>query len=159
VHVWSCHFYCLSTAHLWHCTCILVETIHPLKHKQHLKLFIQYIDQRAKNRSEYWTAYILVSWMYSWLWVKLKLCQYKFIMVSKRAQNQVKETPMQPYQTIVSIEWQPCFVHRCSKLPLSMPKKYCNYLSRDSRLEFALSFAKRVPLELSSQSKGDLAVQ
>ena len=60
--------------------------------------------------------------MYSWLWVKLKWCQYKFIMVSKRAHNRVKETPMQPYQTIVSIEWQPCFVHRCSKLPWSMPK-------------------------------------
>jgi len=26
--------------------------------------------------------------------------------------------------------------------------KKCNYLRRDSRLEFALSFAKRVPLEL-----------
>ena len=60
--------------------------------------------------------------MYSWLWVKLKICEYKFIMVSKRAHNKVKETPMQPYQTIVSIEWQPCFVHRCSKLPWSMPK-------------------------------------
>ena len=38
-------------------------------------------------------------------------------------------------------------------------KKYCDYLSKDSRLEFALSFAKRVPLELSCQPKGDLAVQ
>ena len=36
--------------------------------------------------------------MYSPPWVKLKLCQYKFIMVSKAAQNQVKETPMQPYK-------------------------------------------------------------
>ena len=35
----------------------------------------------------------------------------------------------------------------------------CNYLRRDSRLEFALSFAKRVPLELWCQPKGDLAVQ
>jgi len=26
--------------------------------------------------------------------------------------------------------------------------KKCNYLRRESRLEFALSFAKRVPLEL-----------
>ena len=32
--------------------CILVETIHPLKHKHHLKLFIQYMDQIAKHRSE-----------------------------------------------------------------------------------------------------------
>ena len=46
--------------------------------------------------------------MYSWLWVKLKLCQYKFIMVTERAQNHVKETLKQPYQTIVSIEWLPC---------------------------------------------------
>jgi hypothetical protein len=27
-------------------------------------------------------------------------------------------------------------------------KQKCNYLRRESRLEFALSFAKRVPLEL-----------
>ena len=39
-----------------------------------------------------------------------------------------------------------------------MPKK-CNYLRRESRLEFALSFAKRVPLELWCQPKGDLAIQ
>ena len=38
-------------------------------------------------------------------------------------------------------------------------QKKCNYLRRDSRLEFALSFAKRVPLELWCQPKGDLAVQ
>ena len=49
-------------------------------------------------------------------------------------------------------------VHRCSKLPWSMPKK-CNYLRRESRLEFALSFAKRVPLELWCQPKGNLAIQ
>ena len=46
--------------------------------------------------------------MYSWLWAKLKLCQYKFIMVTRRAQDQVKETLKQPYQTTVSIEWLPC---------------------------------------------------
>ena len=34
-----------------------------------------------------------------------------------------------------------------------------NYLRRESRLEFALSFAKRVPLELWCQPKGYLAVQ
>ena len=44
-----------DTAHLWQCACILVETIHPLKHKQPLKLFIQFIDQRIKNKSEYWS--------------------------------------------------------------------------------------------------------
>ena len=49
-------------------------------------------------------------------------------------------------------------VHWCSKLPWSMQKK-CNYLKRESRLEFALSFAKRVPLELWCQPKGGLAVQ
>ena len=76
------------------------------------------------------TAYILESYMYLWLWVKLKLCHYKFIMVSKRAHNQVKETPVQPYQTIVSIEWQPCFVHLCSKLPWSMPKKILQLLEQ-----------------------------
>ena len=38
-------------------------------------------------------------------------------------------------------------------------KKYCDYLSRDSKLEFALPFAIRVPLELSCQPKRDLAVQ
>ena len=48
-------------------------------------------------------------------------------------------------------------VHWCSKLPWSMPKK-CNYWRRESRLEFALSFAKRVP-ELRCQPKGDLAIQ
>ena len=37
--------------------------------------------------------------------------------------------------------------------------KKCNYLRRESRLEFALSFAKRVPLELWCQPKGDLAIQ
>ena len=46
--------------------------------------------------------------MYSWLWAKLKLCQYKFFMVTRRAQDQVKETLKQPYQTTVSIEWLPC---------------------------------------------------
>ena len=47
--------------------------------------------------------------MYSWLWARLNLCQYKFIMVTRRAQDQVKETTLkQPYQTTVSIEWLPC---------------------------------------------------
>ena len=95
--------------------------------------------------------------MYSWLWAKLKLCQYKFIMVTRRAQDQVKETLKQPDQTTVSIEWLPCF-----SLTQQVTMKYAkknNYLRRDSRLEFALSFAKRVPLELWCQPKGDLAVQ
>ena len=38
-------------------------------------------------------------------------------------------------------------------------EKYCNYLGRDSNLEFALPFAIGVPLELSCQPKGDLALQ
>jgi len=84
--------------------------------------------------------------MYSWLWAKLKLCQYKFIMVTGRAQDQVKETLKQPYQTTVSIEWLPCF-SLMQQVTMKYAKK-CNYLRRDSRLEFALSFAKRVPLEL-----------
>ena len=54
------------------------------------------------------TADILLPKLYSWLWAKLKLCQYKFIMVTRRAQDQVKETLKQPYQTTVSIEWLPC---------------------------------------------------
>ena len=49
-------------------------------------------------------------------------------------------------------------VHWRSKLPWSMPKK-CNYLRRESRLEFELSFTKRVPMELWCQPKGDLAIQ
>ena len=31
---------------------------------------------------------------------KLKLCQYKFIMVTRRSQDQVKETLKQPYQQL-----------------------------------------------------------
>jgi hypothetical protein len=78
---------------------------------------------------------------------KLKLCQYKFTVVTKRAQNQLKETLMQPYQTIVSIEWLPCLCIGAASYH-EVCKKDCNYLSRDNRLEFALSFTKRVPLEL-----------
>ena len=72
-------------------------------------------------------------------------------MVIRRAQDHVKET----YQTTVSIEWLPCF-----SLMQQVTMKYakqCNYMRRESRLEFALSFAKGVPLELC-QPKGDLAV-
>ena len=43
--------------------------------------------------------------MHSWLWVKCKLCQYEFIMGTRRPS---KETLTQPYQTIVSIERLPC---------------------------------------------------
>ena len=42
-----------DTAHLRQCACFPVETIHPLKHKQPLKLFIQFRDQRTENKSEY----------------------------------------------------------------------------------------------------------
>ena len=79
-------------------------------------------------------------------------------MVTRRARNQVKETLKQPYQTIVSIEWLPCLCIDAASYH-EVCKKYCNYLSRDSKLEFALPFAIRVPLELSCQPKGDLAVQ
>ena len=48
-------------------------------------------------------------------------------------------------------------VRWCRELPWSMQK--ANYLRRESRLEFALSYAKRVPLELWCQPKGYLAVQ
>ena len=95
--------------------------------------------------------------MYSWLWAKLKLCQYKFIMVTRRAQDQVKEPLKQPYQTTASIEWLPCF-SLMQQVTMKHAKK-SNYLRRESRLEFALSCTKRVPLELWCQPKGDLAIQ
>ena len=95
--------------------------------------------------------------MYSRMWAQLKLCQYNFIMVTRRAQDQVKETLKQPYQTTVSIEWLPCF-SLMQQVTMKYAKK-CNYLRRESRLEFALSFTKRVPLELWCQPKGDLAIQ
>ena len=71
--------------------------------------------------------------MYSWLWAKLKLCQYKFIMITRRAQDQVKETLKQPYQTTVSIEWLPC-LSLMQQVTMKYAKK-CNYLRRNSRLE------------------------
>ena len=71
--------------------------------------------------------------MYSCLWARLKLCQYKFIMVTRRAQDQVKETLKQPYQTTVSIEWLPCF-SLMQQVTMKYAKK-CNYLRRNSRLE------------------------
>jgi hypothetical protein len=77
-------------------------------------------------------------------------------MVTRRAQDQVKETPRQPYQTTVSIEWLPCF-SLMQQVTMKYAKK-CNYLRRKSKLEFAFSFAKRVPLELRCQPNGDLAV-
>ena len=68
-------------------------------------------------------------------------------MVTRRAQDQVKETLKQPYQTTVSIECLPCLCIDAASYHEVCQKK-CNYLRRESRLEFALSFAKRVPLEL-----------
>ena len=62
------------------------------------------------------------------------------------AQDQVKETPKQPYQTTVSIECLPCF-SLMQQVTMKYAKKK-NYLRSESRLEFALLFAKRVPLEL-----------
>ena len=70
----------------------------------------------------------------------------------------MKATLKQLFQTIVSIEWLPCLGIDAASYH-EVCKKYCTYLSRDSKLEFALPFAIRVPLELSCQAKGDLAVQ
>ena len=96
--------------------------------------------------------------MYSWLWAKLKLCQYKFIVVTRRAQDQVKGNTSATLPNNCIYRMAALLVHWRSKLPWSMPKK-CNYLRRESRLEFALSCTKRVPLELWCQPKGDLAIQ
>ena len=107
-------------------------------------------------------ADILLPWMCSWLWVKLKLCQYKFIMVTRRAQDHVKETLKQPYQTIVSLERLPCLWIDAASYHEVYKKYYFKYLSRDSKLEFELpsiTFAIKVPLELSCQPKGNLAAQ
>ena len=85
--------------------------------------------------------------MCSWLWAKLKLCQYKSTMVTRRAQD----------QTTVSIEWLPCF-SLMQRVTMKYAKR-CNYVRRENRLEFALSFAKTIPVELWCQPKGALAVQ
>ena len=79
-------------------------------------------------------------------------------MVTRTTQNHAKETPKQPYQTILSIEWLPCLCTDAANY-YEVCKKYCNYLGRDSNLEFALPFAIRISLELSCQPKGDLALQ
>ena len=97
------------------------------------------------------------------MWVRFKLCRYKFIMVTRTAQNHVKETPTVSSLTkqlyhVVSIEWLPCLCTDAANHH-EVCKKYCNYLGRDSNLEFALPFAIRVSLELSCQAKGDLALQ
>ena len=81
-------------------------------------------------------------------------------MITRRAQNQVKETLKQPFQTLVPIEWLPCvcidaasyhevYKKYCTYLRY---KKYCTYLSRDSKLEFALPFAIGVPLESNQKA-------
>ena len=70
------------------------------------------------------------------MWAKLKLCQYNFFMVTRRAQNQVKETLKQPYQTTVSIEWLPCLCIDAASYHEVCQKQY-NYLRGESRLEFA----------------------
>ena len=79
------------------------------------------------------TADILLPEMYSWRWAKLKLCQYKSTMVTRRARDQVKEPLKQPYQTTVSIEWLPCF-SLMQQVTMKYAKK-CNYLRRNGRLE------------------------
>ena len=69
-------------------------------------------------------------------------------MVTRMAQDQVKETLKQPYQTTVSIEWLSCFSLMQQATHHEVCKNKYNYLRTETRLEFALSFAKRVPLEL-----------
>ena len=54
-------------------------------------------------------------------------------MVLRRAQDHVKETLKQPYQTTVPIEWLPCF--SLMQLVTMKYAKKCNYLRRNSRLE------------------------
>ena len=71
------------------------------------------------------------------------------MMVTRTTQNHVKETPKQPYQTIVSIEWLPCLCIDAANHH-EVCNRYCNYLGRDSNLEFELPFAI---------CKGDLALQ
>ena len=55
-------------------------------------------------------------------------------MITRRAQDQVKETLKQPYQTTVSIEWLPCF-SLMQQVTMKYAQKNCNYLRRNSRLE------------------------
>ena len=71
-------------------------------------------------------------------------------MVSRRTQTHVKETPKQPSQTIVSIEWLP-YLRIDAANHHEACKTYCNDLGRGSNFG--------VSLELSCQPKGDLARQ
>ena len=71
-------------------------------------------------------------------------------MVTRRTRKHVKETPKQPSQTIVSIEWLPCLCIDAANHH-EIYKKYCNDLGRGSNFG--------VSLELSWQPKGDLARQ
>ena len=95
----------------------------------------------------------LLPYMYSWLWAKLDLCQYKSTMVTRRAQDQVNEKLKQPYQTTVSIEWLPCssliqqvtiFIDAARYHEVC--KKKCNYLRRDSRFWQWVAYKSPMPL-------------
>ena len=72
-------------------------------------------------------------------------------MITRRAQNQVKETLKQPLQTRVSIDWLPCVCIDAASYH-EVCKKYCTYLSRDSKLEVALPCAIGVPLESNQKA-------
>ena len=79
-------------------------------------------------------------------------------MVTRRTQNEVKETFRQTSQTIVFIEWLSCLRIDAANHH-EVCKTYCKYLGRGRNLEFALQFIIRVSLELSCQPEGDLARQ
>ena len=70
-------------------------------------------------------------------------------MVTRRAQDQVKEPLKQPYQTTASIEWLPC-VSLMQQVTMKYAKKYITTCGGrvDWNLHFHLPFAKRAPLEL-----------
>ena len=80
------------------------------------------------------TTDILLPYMYSWLWAKLKLCQYKLTMVTRRAQDQVKETLEATFtNNCIYIMAALLFIDAATYHEVC--KKKCNYLRRNSRLE------------------------
>ena len=74
------------------------------------------------------------------MWAQLKLCQYNFIMVTRRAQDQVKEPRIkQRYQTTVSIEWLPCLCMDAASYHEVCPKNATTWVGRvDWNLHFHL---------------------
>jgi hypothetical protein len=78
--------------------------------------------------------------MHSWLWVKRRLCQYEFIMGTRRPS---KATRTQPYQTTVSIERLPCLRIDATSCHEACQKKNSNYLSKDGKLDLHFRLLKR----------------